>query len=91
MNEVELPHVALTKHRTRHKSEWVEIGNARLQTDRDTGHVTVHLQMNRMPIGGFDGYVILVPAGSNSPPLEATGPRRPDRPDDPEKSVSEGV
>jgi hypothetical protein len=87
MNEGALPHVALVKHRTRHKEEWLEIGKGRLETNRDTGQITCHVQLNRMPIGGFDGYVVLIPPGSKPPSIDPVTPRRPN----PEQTESDGV
>jgi hypothetical protein len=50
---------------------WLEIGSARLD-DNGTGHVF----LDRLPIGGFSGYVHLAPTGTRPPPLEPQ-PQRP--------------
>jgi hypothetical protein len=86
LTNAEQPHIALAKHRTRHKSQWLEIGEARMQKDENTGQITAHVQLNRMPIGGFDGYVLLLPPGA-TPPEETAAPRRPNEPEETSRSV----
>ena len=55
---------------------WLEIGVARV----DEGE-TVHVFLDRLPIGGFTGYVRLTPQGE-TPPLPQ--PQRPTTSDDDE-------
>jgi hypothetical protein len=52
---------------------WLEIGTGR--TDPDG---TVHVFMDRTPIGGFSGYVLMKPNGSEPPAVQP----RPERPGD---------
>ena len=58
---------------------WLEIG-----TGRDDKDGTVHVFLDRMPIGGFTGYVCLAPIGK-TPPVTEPHPERPD-PLDPDGS-----
>jgi hypothetical protein len=51
-------------------SRWLEIGSGRV----DSG--TAHVFLDRLPIGGFNGYVCLAPIGIAPPNLKAA-PRRP--------------
>jgi hypothetical protein len=56
---------------------WLEVGNGRLDAERNC----VHVFMDRLPIGGFTGYVLLSPIGE-IPPVPEPQPRRPEQPDD---------
>lgn len=56
----------------RKSGRWLEIGYAR--ADSTTGNIKVFL--DRLPIGGFTGGVLLTPAGQEPPPAEAA-PQRP--------------
>ena len=51
---------------------WLEIG-----TGRDDQDGAVHVFLDRMPIGGFTGYVYLAPIGVK-PPITEPHPERPD-------------
>jgi hypothetical protein len=50
---------------------WLEVGTARL--DRDN---IAHVFLDRLPIGGFTGYVYLAPVGTQ-PQLPEPEPQRP--------------
>jgi hypothetical protein len=60
------------KREGRKSGRWLEIGIARAETN-DRGLVRVFL--DRLPIGGFTGGVLLTPFGTEPP--EPTGPQRP--------------
>jgi len=49
---------------------WLEIGTGRADTDG-----TIHVFMDRTPIGGFSGYVLMKPLSAEPPAVE---PARPD-------------
>ncbi len=51
---------------------WLDIGSARQES---TG--VIHLFLDRLPIGGFNGYAYLAPIGEQPPQSE------PERPGDP--------
>ncbi len=74
MNDSKAPtHTAFAfKREVKRHGKWLEIGVARQDT---TG--VVHLRLDRTPIGGFDGYVYLAPAGTQPPVPE---PERPGQP-----------
>ena len=55
---------------------WLEVGKGRLDKNGQ-----FHGMLNRLPIGGFNGYVCYVPIGSE-PPLPE--PERPAEPSDDE-------
>ena len=57
------------KRESRRPSRWLEIGTARLESDG-----VIHLQLDRTPIGGFNGYAYLALVGSQPPVIE---PERP--------------
>jgi hypothetical protein len=76
MSNQETSHVAWARHRTRHRADWLEIGTGRFEKDERTGLFSAHIQLNRMPLGGFDGYVVLRPPGI-IPPAESVMPQRP--------------
>lgn len=76
-------HVAWTRFLPRQKNtEWIEIGTAKFEPHYSSGELTAHLQMKSMPIGGFDGYVVLSPAGVGPPALNPPAPQRPGNPSD---------
>ena len=50
---------------------WLEIGAARLESDG-----ICHVFLDRLPIGGFTGYVYLAPVGTQPPVIEPA-PQRP--------------
>jgi hypothetical protein len=71
-------HKAIARHRYRNALDWVEIGKGRFEIDPESGEVTIaHIVLNRTPIGGFDGYVRLLPWDA---PMPSLGPQRPSRP-----------
>lgn len=64
---------ALKREGKRH-GKWLEVGGAR----QDSNGV-IHLFLDRLPIGGFNGYAYLAPRGATPPVFE---PERPGPPDD---------
>jgi hypothetical protein len=77
-------HTAYAYQRTGKKhGRLLEVGSGRIDLDRNVVHVT----MNRQPIGGYTGYVMLAPIGTKPEPPQ-TRPQRPgeagdDETDDP--------
>jgi hypothetical protein len=72
------PHATHTayvlKRETRTSGRWLEIGTAKIRPDGTTGGHYVYL--DRLPIGGFVGHILLPPIGIQPPdPLPA--PERP--------------
>lgn len=64
-------HTAFTLQRVGKKfGRWLEIGGGRLDKDG------VHVFLDRLPVGGFTGYVRLCPIGEH-PPLPQPEPQRP--------------
>jgi hypothetical protein len=61
------------KREGRKFGRWLEIGTARTE-----GQVIapIHVRLDRLPIGGFTGGVLLLPNGQE-PPLPEPTPRRP--------------
>ena len=55
----------------------LEVGSGRIDADRNV----VHIVMNRQPIGGYTGYVVLSPHGVKPPP-QHVAPERPDTGDE---------
>lgn len=67
-------HSAFTRRRLgRRHFVWLEIGKGRLDEDG-----TFHGFLDRLPIGGFDGYVYFAPTGIKPPQVEPQA----DRPDE---------
>lgn len=67
-------HTALAKKWLNKKQfVWLEIGTARLE--EETG--ILHAHLDRLPIGGFTGYVYFSPHGAEPPRSE---PKRPAAP-----------
>jgi hypothetical protein len=64
-------HSAIAKRQMRGSRHWVEIGKGRV--DSDDG--SVHVLLDRLPIGGFDGYILLLPIGAKPPAIDQ--PQRP--------------
>jgi hypothetical protein len=62
------------KRETRTSGRWLEIGTANIQRDGASGGH--HVYLDRLPIGGFGGHILLVPAGAK-PPDPPTQPERP--------------
>jgi hypothetical protein len=54
------------KREGKKSSRWLEIGAARLEKDG-----VAHVFLDRLPVGGFNGYVYLAPAGAQPPVVEA--------------------
>jgi hypothetical protein len=50
----------------RKQNRLLEVGSGYIDRDRDIAHVV----MNRQPIGGYTGYVILSPHGVRPPPQD---------------------
>jgi hypothetical protein len=50
----------------------LEVGSGRIDHDRNVAHVS----MNRQPIGGYTGYVMLTPIGTKPEPPQSQ-PQRP--------------
>jgi hypothetical protein len=64
-------HVAFTMQRIGKKiGRWLEVGSGRIDAEG------VHVFLDRLPVGGFTGYVRLTPHGK-PPPLPQPQPRRP--------------
>jgi len=64
-------HSAFTRQRFGRKlGPWIKIGSGRL--DKDGAEIILRV----LPIGGFSGYVRLLPAGER-PPVPDTEPQRP--------------
>jgi len=57
------------KREGRRFGRWLEIGHARLESDG-----VIHVFLDRTPIGGFNGYAYLAPAGRQPPPPEPSRP-----------------
>ena len=60
------------KRLSKKAGRWIEVGGGRI----DKEHNIVHVVLDRLPIGGFTGYVMLYPTGA-TPPLPEPEPRRP--------------
>jgi hypothetical protein len=61
------------KRETRTSGRWLEIGTAYIQSDgKAGGH---HVYLDRLPIGGFGGHILLQPIGVKppDPPAPASG------------------
>jgi len=52
------------KREGKKSGRWVEIGSARKQDEQDGG---IRVYLDRLPIGGFTGYVYLSPIGDELP------------------------
>jgi len=59
------------KNEGKRQGRWLEVGTARLESDG-----VIHLFLDRTPIGGFNGYAYLAPAGAK-PPGPEPQPQRP--------------
>jgi hypothetical protein len=68
-------HIAYAlKRETRTTSRWLEIGVANIESDGKNG--AHHLYVDRLPVGGFDGKIVIHPIGS-TPPAPQPVPERP--------------
>jgi hypothetical protein len=65
-------HIAYAmKREGRRLGRYLEVGYARQDADG-----TIHQFLDRTPIGGFNGYVLMVPIGAQPP---SVAPARPDQ------------
>lgn len=62
---------ALRREGKKH-GRWLEVGTARQESSG-----VMHLFLDRMPIGGFSGYVHLSPKGTTPPAPEPVRPEQP--------------
>jgi hypothetical protein len=83
-------HKAIARHRVRRSSfDWLEIGKGRFEIDRATGEVkAAHVVLDRTPIGGFDGYVLLLPPNVAPPEPEPKRPAEADQSADEEENLT---
>lgn len=62
------------KRETRTSGRWLEIGSANIESDgRNDAH---HIFIDRLPVGGFGGHILLHPIGTK-PPDPQPEPERP--------------
>jgi hypothetical protein len=67
-------HTAYAYQRTGRKhGRMLEVGSGRIDADRNVAHVV----MNRQPLGGYTGYVMLLPFGTKPAP-QAVEPEQTD-------------
>ena len=52
------------KRESRSVFRWLEIGMAHIDT---AGQESQHVHLDRLPVGGFSGHVILLPIGETPP------------------------
>lgn len=62
------------KRETRTTGRWLEIGFAYIQTEAGMGH---HIYLDRLPIGGFGGHILLQPVGLKPPDPTPASPSSP--------------
>ncbi len=62
------------KRETRTSGRWLEVGTAKIRPDGTTGGHYIYL--DRLPIGGFGGHILLQPIGVR-PPDPIAEPERP--------------
>ena len=78
MVEKTLTHVAYALRReSRTRSRYIEIGHARIEKTGDVHHIF----LDRLPVGGFAGHVLLSAVGVKLPDPEPQ-PERPGETDD---------
>lgn len=76
-------HTAYAFQRLGKKSgQLLEVGTGHIDADRNIAHV----YMNRQPLGGYTGYVVLAPIGTKPPPVSEMQPVRSDGHGDEEES-----
>jgi hypothetical protein len=76
-------HTAYAYQRTGKKhGRLLEVGSGRIDLDRNV----VHVVMNRQPIGGYTGYLVLSPIGTKPEPPQS----QPQRPGDEIDAEEEG-
>jgi hypothetical protein len=61
------------KRETRSTGRWLEIGAAHIQSDGTSGGH--HVYLDRLPIGGFAGHILLQPIGVLPPDPEPDPPQ----------------
>jgi hypothetical protein len=72
MTKLQPTHTAyVLKRETRASGRWLEIGAALIQSDSNGGH---HVYLDRLPIGGFGGHILLQPVGVKPPDPEPEPP-----------------
>ena len=70
-------HRAIARNRIRTSFDWVEVGKGRFEIDPETGSVdSAHIVLDRLPVGGFDGYVRLLSFDTPLPSI-SSNPHRP--------------
>lgn len=80
-------HTAYAFQRLGKKSgQLLEVGTGHIDADRNIAHV----YMNRQPLGGYTGYVVLAPVGVKPPPVSEMQAVRPDENDE-DEPLSEGL
>ncbi len=62
------------KRESRTYSRWLEVGEAQLQFD--VASESHHIYLDRLPVGGFSGHIVLHPRGTQ-PPDPLPSPERP--------------
>jgi len=62
------------KRESRASGRWLEIGVANIEVDGRTG--AHHVYIDRLPVGGFGGHILLQPIGV-PPPDPQVAPSRP--------------
>jgi hypothetical protein len=60
------------KRETRTTGRWLEIGAANIESDGKNG--AHHIYIDRLPLGGFGGHILLQPVGTKPPNPEAPMP-----------------
>lgn len=63
----------------------LEVGTGRIDGDRNIAHI----YMNRQPIGGYTGYVVLAPIGVKPPAVSEMQQQRPDERSNEEETEGE--
>lgn len=72
MTKLQPTHTAyVLKRETRASGRWLEIGTALIQSGTNGGH---HVYLDRLPIGGFGGHILLQPVGVKPPDPEPDPP-----------------
>jgi hypothetical protein len=75
MPKVAPTHIAyVLKRETRTTGRWLEIGSGRIDLDGNSG--AHHIFIDRLPVGGFGGHILLQPVGIR-PPDPNSVPERP--------------
>jgi hypothetical protein len=63
MSKPHATHIAyVLKKETRNSGRWMEIGTAYIKPDGTSGGH--HINLDRLPLGGFGGHILLQPVGS---------------------------